>query len=348
MTQPTHHGKHAHDHGHDAQLSVHAGTGHGHDHGHTHGPGEPHHHDHDHDHGTHGLPASRLWRAFLLTSLVMVFEAVGGWWSGSLALLTDAAHMLVDSGALLVALGGAWYAARPADQRRTYGYGRMEVLAGFVNALVQLALIVFIVVEAVGRLRHPEPIRNGIMFWVAVLGLLANISVLRALHAHDHAHDDLNAAGAVLHVIGDMLGSAAAIVAALLIRWLGWTWADPALSILVAILLLNSAWHLLRRSTHILLEGVPEGLDLPQLTEAVRGADPAIVDVHHLHVWQLASGRRMATLHVVTTAGADARALLQTLNRLAAGQFGIGHLTVQIETAGCVDDGPCELGHSAH
>ncbi|MHC1479795.1 cation diffusion facilitator family transporter [Frateuria aurantia] len=294
------------------------------------------------------MPASRLWKAFLLTSLVMGFEAIGGWWSGSLALLTDAAHMLVDSVALLVALGGAWYATRPADQRRTFGYGRMEVLAGFVNALVQLALIVFIVIEAVARLKHPEPIQSGVMFWVAVLGLLANISVLRSLHAHDHAHDDVNAAGAVLHVIGDMLGSAAAIVAALLIRWLDWNWADPVLSILVAVLLLNSAWNLLRRSAHILLEGVPEGVDLPRLTDAMRGADPSIVDVHHLHVWQLASGRRMATLHVVVNESADARSLLHTLNRLAEQQFGIGHLTVQIEAISCSDDGCCELGHAAN
>jgi cobalt-zinc-cadmium efflux system protein len=312
-----------------------------------------HHHDHDHGHdqpltlgaGGLGKRERKLLFALLLTLVTLVVEAVGGWWSGSLALLADAGHMLVDALALMLAFFGAWMATRPADSRRTYGYGRLEVLAGFVNALTQLLLVAFIVYEAVLRLMHPSPILSGVMFWVALLGLVVNLLVLRSLH--DHAHDDLNMASASLHVLGDLAGSVAAVLAALAVRWLGWNWADPILSLLVSLLILTSAWRLLRRSAHILLEGVPEGLDTAEMEHALHGAHAAIRDVHHLHVWQLASGSRMATLHVDVQQLADSAAVLEAVKRLLRERFKINHATVQIDPGHCPDplQGCDEHGH---
>jgi len=301
----------------------------------------PHAHEHAHAHGIgQGLHAGaersrKLWWAFVLTSVMLLVEAVGGAWSGSLALLADAGHMLVDSMALLLALVGAWVAMRPADTRRSYGYGRMEVLAGFVNALIQLVLVAWIVYEAVTRLLHPHAILSGIMLVVALAGLLVNSFVLWMLHGH--AEDDLNMAGAVLHVAGDLLGSLAAVVAALAISSFGWLWADPVLSIMVALLILNSAWRLLRRSAHILLEGVPEGMDSAEVERSLQELDVSICGIHHLHVWQLASGSRMATLHVELRPAADPERAMQLVRGVLEERFDIQHVTVQIDASGCPD-----------
>ena len=299
----------------------------------------PHHQDHGHEHAHGGDPSSRrrkLLLAFVLTVLVMVAEAVGGVWSGSLALLADAGHMMVDALALLLAVVGAAMAARPADARRSYGYGRMEVLVGFVNALTQFVLVGWIIYEAITRLLHPGPILSGVMLVVALAGLLVNALVLRTLHGH--AHDDLNMAGARLHVLGDLLGSLAAVLAALAIRWFGWLWADPVLSLLVSLLILGNAWQLLRRSAHILLEGVPEGLDTAVVEQTLRGADPGICSIHHLHVWQLASGSRMATLHAELDERADGARALQAIRQILRERFEVEHVTVQIDPGACPDE----------
>jgi cobalt-zinc-cadmium efflux system protein len=298
-----------------------------------------HANDHHHTHATDVAERERkLLFAFVLTAGMMFAEALGGWWSGSLALLADAGHMLVDAAALMLALFAARMARRPADARRTYGYGRMEVLAGFVNALTQFVLVGFIAYEAIERFFKPVHILSGVMLGVAIVGLLVNLIVLRSLH--DHAHDDVNIGAASLHVLGDLLGSVGAVLAALAVRWLGWNWADPALSILVSLLILNSAWQLLRRSTHILLEGVPEGMDPHEVETALRGVDASIRDVHHLHVWQLASGSRMATLHLeLHDRDAGAR-VLAAVNRVLLERFGIRHATVQIDPGDCPDGSP--------
>jgi cobalt-zinc-cadmium efflux system protein len=292
-----------------------------------------------HAHTGHGHAGDsrkgRLLLAFVLTAGMMVVEAFGGVWSGSLALLADAGHMLVDAMALLLAFTGAWLATRPADARRSYGYGRMEVLAGFVNAMTQLLLVVWIIYEALTRLLHPHAILSGTMLVIATIGLLVNMLVLHLLRGH--AHDDVNMAGAALHVLGDLLGSVAAIAAALAIRGFGWLWADPVLSMLVALLILNSAWRLLRRSTHILLEGVPDGMDSGEVEQVLRGADPSILGIHHLHVWQLASGSRMATLHVELHEDADAGRAMQLVHQILRERFAIQHVTVQVDPADCPD-----------
>jgi cobalt-zinc-cadmium efflux system protein len=281
--------------------------------------------------------------AFVLTVLVMLAEAGGGVWSGSLALLADAGHMMVDALALLLAVVGAAMAARPADARRSYGYGRMEVLVGFVNALSQFVLVGWIIYEAVTRLLHPGPILSGVMLVVALAGLLVNALVLRTLHGH--AHDDVNMAGASLHVLGDLLGSLAAVLAALAIRWFGWLWADPLLSLLVSLLILGNAWQLLRRSAHILLEGVPEGVDSAVVEQSLRGADPAIRSIHHLHVWQLASGSRMATLHAELNEPADGARVLRAIRQILRERFEVEHVTVQIDPGACPDETPGCAGH---
>jgi len=308
-----------------------------------------HHHSHAGDHG-HGGPAGgrrrKLLFALLLTTVMMAVEVTGGLWSGSLALLADAGHMLVDALALLLAVLGAWMAARPADHRRSYGYGRMEVLAGFVNALSQLVLVGWIVYEAIVRLLHPGQILSGAMLVVAIIGLAVNALVLRTLHGH--AHDDVNLAGASLHVLGDLLGSVAAVLAAMAIRWFGWLWADPLLSLLVSLLILGSAWRLLRRSAHILLEGVPEDLDCEEMERVLAVADPGIRGIHHVHVWQLASGSRMATLHADVHDGADGAQVLRAIRQVLRERFEIRHVTVQIDPGECQDPEPgcVDHGHS--
>lgn len=299
-------------------------------------------HDHAlHDHSTHtrhaghGQGAFRV--AFLLTCALLVAEAVGGWWSGSLALLADAAHMLVDAGALALAWAAAVFALRPADARRSFGYGRLEVLAGFVNALVQVLLVFGIAYEAIRRLLAVDAIHieSGVMLVVAAAGLLVNVLVLHQLHAHDHG--DLNTAGARLHVSGDLLGSVGTVAAALLVRYLGWNWADPALSLLVSLLILRGAYVLLRRSAHILLEGVPEGVAPEAVRDALAQVDKDVTEVHHLHVWQLASGSRIATLHARLREGGDAQHALVAIQRLLRERFAISHVTVQIESCECAD-----------
>src|SRR5574337_1811203 len=296
-----------------------------------------HDHVHPHVHERPGGSRGVLAFAFALTCAMLVVEAIGGWWSGSLALLADAAHMLVDAGALALAWVAAVFASRPADARRSFGYARLEVLAGFVNALVQLLLVAGIVYEAIRRLLAIESIHieSGVMLVVAVIGLLVNAVVLRSLHGH--GHDDLNTAGARLHVFGDLLGSVATVAAALLVRYLGCEWADPVLSLLVSLLILRGAFMLLRRSTHILLEGVPEGLAPDEVRAALAVVDPDIAEVHHLHVWQLASGSRMATLHARLREGGDAQQALVAVLQLLRERFSISHVTVQIESSDCLD-----------
>ncbi|MFA6229462.1 MAG: cation diffusion facilitator family transporter [Rhodanobacter sp.] len=319
---------------------------HSHDHSHSHAADSHGAHSHSHSHSHDAAPSLRgrkLLFAFVLTTVMMVIEVIGGFWSGSLALLADAGHMMVDALALLLAVVAVAMAARPADARRSYGYGRIEVLVGFVNALSQFVLVGWIVYEAIIRLLHPAEILSGVMFFVAVAGLLVNVLVLRTLHGH--AHDDVNLAGASLHVLGDLLGSLAAVVAALLIRWFGWLWADPLLSILVALLILVSAWRLLRRSSHILLEGVPDGLDSEVVAAALSGADPVIRNVHHLHVWQLASGSRMATLHAELHDAADSAHALRAIKQILLERFQIQHVTVQIDPDECPDGSHGCAGH---
>ncbi len=295
--------------------------------------------DHDHSHGftghTAGANETRIGIAALLTGLFMVAEVVGGLISGSLALLADAAHMLTD----FAALGLGWFAfrlsRRPSDERRTFGYDRFEVLVAFVNGLALFVIAGFIVVEAVERLQAPGDILGGTMLVVAIGGLIVNIVVFAILNGADR--DNLNIRGAVLHVLGDLLGSVAAIVAAVVILATGWTPIDPILSVLVAALVLVSAWRLVRDAGHVLLEGTPKGLDMadvePHLVESVAG----LREVHHVHAWSITPERRMATLHACIEEAADGTVVTRAIKMELKRRFAIGHATVEIERDCCAD-----------
>jgi cobalt-zinc-cadmium efflux system protein len=301
-----------------------------------------HHHPHDHAHHAHdhATPASRresrLLLAFALTATMLVAEAIGGIVSGSLALLADAGHMLVDAGALLFAWLGAYYAKRPADARRSFGYARLEVLVGYSNALAQFLLVAWIASEAVMRFATPEPILSGTMLLVAIAGLVVNSIVLATL---SHEHSDLNVASARLHVLGDLFGSLGAVVAALVVRYFGWLWADPAVSILVSLLILGGAWRLLRRSAHILLEGTPEGMDASLIVDTVEREAAGVSDVHHVHVWQLAGGRHVATLHARVRDGFAPDQVILSIRTVLRERFAVEHATVQLDTVRCDESG---------
>ncbi|WP_295810633.1 cation diffusion facilitator family transporter, partial [uncultured Nitratireductor sp.] len=240
----------AHDHGHGD-----------HDHGHDHGHGHSHAHGH-HDHA-HGANETRLFWASLITGGFMVVEAAGGLVAGSLALLADAGHMLTDFAGLFMAWLAFRFSRWPADGRRTYGFERLQVLVAFANGLALFVIAGAILVEAAKRLATPEPVLGGTMLAIAFVGLLVNIGVFFVLHGADR--DNLNVRGAMIHVLGDLLGSVGAIVAALIILATGWTAADPIISVVVAVIILRSAWFVVRDSAHILLEGTPSQISLGEI-----------------------------------------------------------------------------------
>ena len=292
------------------------------------------HHGHDHAHEHHGSERRVFWAA-LLTAGFMLAEVAGGLLAGSLALVADAAHMLTDA----VSLGLAWFAFRiarqPADWRRTYGFDRFQILAAFTNGVVLFLVAAWIVAEAVGRLVTPEPVLGGAMLAIAVLGLLVNAAVFAVLHGGDR--ENLNVRGAIMHVLGDMLGSVAAILAAGIILLTGWTPADPILSVLVSLLVLRAAWRIVAEAGHILLEGAPAGLDVrtigPDLVENV----PGVADVHHVHAWSLTQKKPLVTLHARVAEAHSPDTTLTAIKVRLRERFGIGHATVEVEQGGCAD-----------
>jgi cobalt-zinc-cadmium efflux system protein len=274
----------------------------------------------------------RLTTVFVLTAVFMVVEAVGGWLAGSLALLADAGHMLTDVGALGLTLLTAWIARRPADQNKTYGYLRWEILAALVNGAVLFGLAGWVVVEAIGRIHQPAPIRGGLFLGVAAAGLAVNGLALALLH-RDH-HDHLNIRGAYLHVLGDLLGSVGAVTAAVIVLLTGWTLADPIVSVVLSLLILVGAWRLVRESTDILLEAVPGHISMPEVERRMRGL-PGVTAVHDLHVWTVANGIVAMSGHAVVP-DLDAHPGVLSGIRDTLAELGIRHVTVQLETGrGC-------------
>lgn len=298
------------------------------------------HHGHVH-HAANDRGENRLLFAFALTLVMLVAEAIGGFVSGSLALLADAGHMLVDAVALMFAWLGAHYARRPADALRTFGYARLEVLVGYSNALMQFVLVAWIASEALMRFADPVPILTGTMLAVAVAGLVVNAIVLGAL---SRGHGDINTAGARLHVLGDLFGSLGAICAALLVREFGWLRADAVVSVLVSLLILGSAWRLMRRSAHILLEGTPEGMDADIVGDTVARDAVGVHDVHHVHIWQLAGGSHVATLHARAQDGYAPDQVILSIQTVLRERFSVHHATVQLESGHCDQVGCREPG----
>jgi len=274
--------------------------------------------------------------ALLLTGTFMVVEVIGGILSGSLALLADAGHMLTDTMALGLAAVAFQVCKRPADTKLTYGYQRFQILAAFVNGLSLLFIVGWILFEAVNRFLEPTEVLGKTMLIVAAAGLVVNLIAFAVLHGGDR--NNLNISGAVIHVAGDLLGSVAAIVAALVIIYTGWTPIDPILSVAVAILILRSAWILVKRSSHVLLEGAPEWLDTQTMQDKIIGQVPSVCGVHHVHVWGMTPQDLMLTMHVRLEAepGNPTECIRQIKNVLRA-EYGIGHSTIEIETDDCAD-----------
>jgi cobalt-zinc-cadmium efflux system protein len=307
----------------------HERAGSAHDHA---APGHAHA-GHAHHHGA-GTSVRRLAASLGLTATIMVAEAVGGWLSGSLSLVSDAGHMLTDSGALFLALVAAWLATRPPDDRRTFGWRRAEVLAAQLNVGALIGLTGWIAWEAVDRLRHPsQAIDVRLMAGVAVIGLLANLAILVVLR-HEHG---LNARSAFLHVVADTISSVA-IVAGAGVMWLrpGWAWIDPVLSLAIAGLILLGAFRLILEITDILMESVPGHLDVGEVQRGMAAAEAGVVAVHDLHIWTISSGLYALSAHVVVAPDAIGRndEILTAVKLTLRDRFQIRHATIQIESAG--------------
>ena len=280
----------------------------------------------------------RVERRFLLslalTGLILIAEVVGGLWTGSLALLSDAAHVFLDLFALGVSYVALRLAARPPDDRHTYGFHRMQVLAALVNGATLLLVAFGIFREAWARFQNPAPVLAGPMLVVAVVGLGVNLLVALVLREHDH--HDLNVRSAFLHVLGDVLASVGVIVAGVVILLTGWTLADPLISVLIAVIILAGSGRVLRESVHILAEGVPLHLTSTQVAEAM-GAVPGVEEVHDLHIWTVSPGYVALSAHVVLSDQVLSRTqdVMESLKETLAGTFGIEHTTIQFECESC-------------
>lgn len=322
-------------------------SGDSHGHSNAHGQARGHHrHDHHHGHHHHGhaharsIDQRRLLIAALLTGGFMLAEVVGGLLAGSLTLLADAGHMLTDFAGLSL----AWYSLRltrlPAEGLRTYGHDRLPVLAAFVNGLALFLIAGWIILEAGQRLGAPVEVAGGLMLWVAAAGLVVNLVVFRVLQSSAEA--SLNVRAATLHVLGDLLGSVAAMVAALVILLTGWQPIDPLLSVVVALIVLRSAFAIVRDSSHILLERAPASIDPRELTADLARSVPGVEEIHHVHAWSIDESRPMVTLHARVATDADAAAVVGSIKRRLGERFGVAHATVEIERGPCSDpDGCC-------
>lgn len=306
-------------------------------------------HDHDHDTGhTHGLAGSKLRVAFLLTIVILLVEAGGGVFSHSLALLSDAGHMLTD----VVALGLAWFAtaqaARPANAQKTFGYHRIGILAALANATTLILIVVVIAYEAILRLRHPEAVTPWVMFLSAAVGITINLYIGFGLRSE--GKENLNIRAAMLHVFGDVGASAAVIVGGLIILATGWYPADPLISLAIAALIAYSAWVVLRQSLDILMEATPTDVNVAQLVRDVVKT-PGVADVHDLHIWSIAGGMRALSAHVQIAdqpISASDR-LLQTINQRLQDTYRITHTTIQFECVGCESNALyCSLDEPDH
>jgi cobalt-zinc-cadmium efflux system protein len=287
---------------------------------------------------THGANERRVGLAALLTGAFMFVEAGGGVVAGSLALLADAGHMVADFASLALAWYGFRLSRRPADWKRTYGYDRFSVLIAFVNGIALFVIAVWVIYEAWQRLGEHAVVLGGLMFWVALAGLAANIVSFWVLQGGDRKN--LNIRAAALHVLGDLLGSLAALLAAIVIMAAGWTPIDPILSVLVAVIILRSAWRVVSESGHILLEGTPSGINSRDVANDLRATFPAIADVHHVHIWSITQERPLLTLHVRVKGNDPPERIVAAVKRRLAERFNISHATIEVEFESCSEADP--------
>ena len=305
-------------------------------------------HPHHHSHVPKGAGSGRVGFAALLTGIFMLAEVAGGLVSGSLALLADAGHMFTDFAALVLAWFALWMQRRPADWKRTYGFDRLSVLIAFVNGLALFVIAAAILAEAVERIMAPTTVAGPMMLAVASAGLVVNLIVLRVLQGAEK--QTLNLRAASLHVLGDLLGSVAAIGAAGIIIFTGWTLADPLLSVAVVALILRSAFFIVRDSAHILLEASPAELDSRTIAADLVGHVEGVEDVHHVHVWSISEERPMVTLHARLVEGRHADAAIAAIKARLSKEFGIIHATVEVEFGECADKSDAAQGerHESH
>jgi cobalt-zinc-cadmium efflux system protein len=291
---------------------------------------------HDHSHHSHDneRDAKLLGRAFFLISAFLLVELIGGIMTNALVLLADAGHMFLDASAL----GMSWWAVRISqkgdDHRLSYGYHRFQVLAAFLNGLLLVVLVIWIAVEALSRVANPEPMLPIPALAVAVVGFVVNIIAYRWLHG---ASNSTNVQSAALHVMGDLLGSAAAILAALAVYFFGWLYADPILSLLIVIILSRGAFRVLRDTSHILLEGVPNGVDLGEIKKVLCNEIPHVIEIHHVHAWALTQEKPLLTLHAQVSEQSNVQRVVEQMKAVLSRTFGIDHSTIQIELGPCPD-----------
>ncbi|MDQ3758848.1 MAG: cation diffusion facilitator family transporter [Actinomycetota bacterium] len=290
-------------------------------------PGHAHQHPIDH---SRAASKRALCLTLALTTGFLLVEIVGGLLTGSLALLADAAHMLSDSVSLGLALVAVWLAQRPATPQRTFGLKRAEILAALANGITLVALSIWIFVEAANRFGDPGEVEGGWMMAVALVGLLVNVVALAVLHRG--SDDSLNVSAAMRHVIADLLSSVGVVAAALIILTPGWDYADPAVSIVIGVLILASSWSILRDTTQILLEGAPPGVDVSEIGREM-ASTPGIVEVHDLHVWMITSGFPALAAHVLVAEDDDCHLKRVELSEMLRLRFGIGHATLQMDHA---------------
>ena len=304
----------------------HSHHGHDHSHGHSHGHG---HGGHDH---TSGVGARALTIALCLSALVLVAELVGAYLFNSLALLSDAAHMLTDVAALAIALTALRVGNKRPDDKRTFGYKRFEILAAAFNALMLFVAAAYVLTEAIGRFREPEAVASGGMLGIAALGLVVNLIAMRLLLAA--RGESIALKGAYLEVWADAIGSVGVIGAAILIRYTGWLWVDPVAAIAIALWIVPRTWALLSDTTNVLLEGVPKGIDLGEVRLAI-GTEEGVCDVHDLHVWSMSTTDVNGSVHVAIDPETDGEAVRRAVAHLLEHRFGIVHATIQVEREPC-------------
>jgi cobalt-zinc-cadmium efflux system protein len=312
------------------------------DHDHSHDHGSRHHHgihvrkhEHEHDHGHHHHLAGKALKATLaINGTLFIAELVGGLLTGSLALLSDAGHMFVDMGALLLSQFALWISTKKATAKLSFGYYRAEILAAFVNCLALWVLMGIVFVEAISRLRNPEPIHSGGMMLIAALGLGANLIGLKLLHGHkDH---NLNIKSSYLHVFADALGSIAALIAGTLVWITGETRFDALASFAIGGLTLYASWGLLKESIDILMESTPKHIDLAAVQKTMESVD-GVAAVHDLHVWSLGSRSYALSAHGILKPQANTKAVLKNITAAMQQHYGIGHTTIQLEEAADAD-----------
>lgn len=321
------HHSHAHE---EAAHDEHDHEGHDHKENDHHEHGSSHHHGHSHSHAGNSLK----W-PLLLTLAFACVEAVGGWFSGSLALMGDAGHMFSDSAALGLAWLGTWIAAKPASQKHSYGLMRAEIIVAFVNCLVMLAVVGAIVIEAIQRMQTPQQVHSLEVMVIAFVGLLVNLLVARQLHQHQ---DNVNHKAALLHVLGDLLGSVAALAAGAVIYFTGWMLIDPVLSLLISALILFSTFRLLREVLHVLMEGVPSHISIQEVTRALQGV-PEVQEVHSVHIWSLSSEVSALSAHIALNDMEQWHDVLNAIRTLLHDRFDIEHVTLQPETVAALNAG---------